>query len=179
MENLMAISFSDLGGGGASKIEKTEIITSTRSWTAPDDVTAIEVILCGGGSSGYASPDSSAGGGGGGGSAYYKVLTVTPATSYTITIGAGGSAPSDSSGTATTGNGSVISGLFTAYGGIGATSRWVGGEPSGHGGNGGIPGNGSVVVVVVVVLLLHVCLARGATALDRAVSNTLHLPLQR
>ena len=74
----------------AAKVEKTDRITATGAWVAPADVTKVEVILCGGGAAGGTGGGSSNGPGGGGGSVAYSVLTVSPSTSYTITIGAGG-----------------------------------------------------------------------------------------
>jgi hypothetical protein len=85
----MPIFNSSTSGGGASKIEHTVVITGTSAWLAPLDVTKAEVILCGGGGGGGGANTSSQSAGGGG-SVAYNVLTVTPGTSYTVTIGAGG-----------------------------------------------------------------------------------------
>lgn len=78
------------GGGGATKIEKVDLIKATGTWTCPADVTKIEVFLCGGGGGGASGGNGF--GGGGGGSLRYDVLDVTPGTTYTVTIGAGGAA---------------------------------------------------------------------------------------
>ncbi len=60
--------------------------SGTFSWTAPSGVTSVTVELWGGGGSG-----GPWGGGGGGGAGYGKgTYTVTPGTSYTITVGKGG-----------------------------------------------------------------------------------------
>ena len=72
-------------------IEKEDIIRSTQTWTAPADVNSIEVLLCGGGGSGDATNVSTPVGGLG--SVIKSYLTVTPNTTYTVTIGAGGAAP--------------------------------------------------------------------------------------
>lgn len=101
-------------GGGGGKTMRIERITSTGTWTVPDDVTEIEVWLAGGGASGTAwSNDPSPGGGG---SADFRTLSVTPGSVHTITIGGGGSRVNSQSagnpgGTSSFGN------LFSVSGG--------------------------------------------------------------
>lgn len=134
----MAINFSDLGGGGGGKFQKTEIITSTQSWTVPADVTELEVVLCGGGGGGgHWSSNNNDGGAGGGGSASYAILPVTSGASYTITLGAGGTKGNNSNGS--NGANSTFGALLTATGGGGGYRRYAGGgKPGGtHGGGGG------------------------------------------
>lgn len=113
--------------GPTPKTQTTVVIKSTQSWTAPVGVTSVEVILCGGGGGGGV---NGSGGGGGGGSVFYDVLTVTPGTSYTITIGAGGA--SQTAGTA-----SSFGALLTATGGATAGTSNFGGQGTGLGGGGG------------------------------------------
>lgn len=108
-----------VASGGGGKIEKTEKITSTQTWTAPDDVYEVEVIICGGGGGGAKSQDNNIAGPSGGGSAYYEVLSVTPGSSYSISIGAGGSQANVDGGNASTGGTSTFSNLFSATGGGG------------------------------------------------------------
>ena len=87
----------------ATLTQKFAEFTSTGTFTAPVNVSTVEVLLvAGGGGGGGTDADSinTAGGGGGGGQVVKKLLTVTPGTSYTITIGAGGA------GASTTSNGS-------------------------------------------------------------------------
>lgn len=76
----------------AAKIEKTVKINSTQSWTVPADVSQIEIVLCGGGGGGGQGYDQNAGtqGSGGSGSAEKAFLSVTPGSTHTVTIGAGG-----------------------------------------------------------------------------------------
>lgn len=93
----MPISFSGLSGGGG-KIEVTKDFTSTTSWTCPDDVTEITAILYGGGGGGAKYNSDNSASIGGSGSALEKVISVTPGASYTITIGAGGSASNNEIG---------------------------------------------------------------------------------
>lgn len=136
----MAINFSDLGGGGGGKFQKTEWILSTQSWTCPADVTEVELFCGGGGGGGGRTGASDRTAQGGCGSAYETVITVVPSTSYTITIGAGGvgngsSSPGGNGGTTTFGA------IFTAEGGDGGwTSHETTRAPKGGGGNGGFVG---------------------------------------
>lgn len=109
--------------GGASKTQKTIFITSTQSWTAPADVTEIELMLvAGGGGGGGAGSAGHAGGGGGGGGVLFDTVPVTAGTSYTVTIGAGGSAGSGSSTPGGNGSNSTFGSLRTSYGGGGGYS---------------------------------------------------------
>jgi hypothetical protein len=114
----MPISFKSLGS--SAKIQKTVIIKSTQSWTAPADVTSIELTMCSGGGAGQVET-------GGGGSVDFDVLTVVPSTAYTVTIGAGGA-----KGASPT-NGSVSS-----FGALFAVQQgYAGGRPGARGGAGG------------------------------------------
>lgn len=75
----------------ASRSERTVFITSTQSWTAPADVTSVDILLVGGGGgAGGNGGTATASGGGGGGGVLQDSVPVTPNTAYTITIGAGG-----------------------------------------------------------------------------------------
>lgn len=112
----------------------------TYSWVAPAGVTKVSVVVVGGGGGGgsYCGtwPASGLGGGGGGALAYTNNYSVTPGSSYTVVVGAGG-------GAATSGNPSrFMCGLVTANGGNGA-----GAYPGANGGSvafgtGGSGGNG-------------------------------------
>ncbi|MBE0643813.1 MAG: hypothetical protein IH600_07010, partial [Bacteroidetes bacterium] len=70
---------------------QTQTFTSSGTFVVPPGVTSITVHCIGGGGAGgtKSSPDGSTGGGGGGAYAR-KTLTVTPFSSYTVTVGAGG-----------------------------------------------------------------------------------------
>jgi len=89
----MGISLAGLSGGDG-KVQKIEEVTTTESWTAPDDVDQVEVFLVGGGGSGSVQTNANrgGGGGGGGGEVVTDYISVTPGATYTITIGAGGGA---------------------------------------------------------------------------------------
>ena len=153
MENLMAINFSDLGGGGGGKTLVWKEFLSTSSWTVPADVTQIKAFVCGGGGGGIRATSGSVDACTGGfGSAEEKIFTVTPGTVYTITIGAGGAKlqTSSSSGFGNTGGTSSIGALFSLAGGDGG--GYANGElwksynlmnetgPQGRGGTGGRSG---------------------------------------
>lgn len=119
-----------------SLVEKTEIITSTQNWTAPLDVSRIEVLLCGGGASGDGSTVTD--GRGGHGSAINSFLNVVPGVSYLITIGAGGAVPALAADNGISGSASSFGSLLSVSGGIGGVS----GDKA-PGGVGGSPGSES------------------------------------
>lgn len=113
-----------------AKRQKTDLIKATQVWTAPSDVSDIEVILCGGGGGGGASAGSSTGGTGGNGSVTYDIVSVTPGQSYTVTIGAGGAgAPAGSFSTGSTGGTSSLGALISITGGQGGICAQAGGSP--------------------------------------------------
>lgn len=117
---------------------------STSTWTAPAGITSIQLLMVGGGGAGGSGGQ---GGGGGGGAVYYNAnVAVTPGTSYTITVGAGG-APSlvaQANGSPTTfsftSNSTVI---YTVLGGGGGGGELAGGAADSVPRNGGSGGGGS------------------------------------
>jgi hypothetical protein len=105
-----------------------------RRVTGPLDVELL-VVAGGGGGGG-----STAGGGGGGGVIYQSSFTLTPATTYTVTVGAGGlGSPKSNDGAASnTNGGNSVFGPFTAIGGgYGASGKPAGSRPASSGGSGG------------------------------------------
>lgn len=127
----------------------------TFTFTVPAGVTKIMVEVWGGGGGGG---DGGSGGGGGGGAGGYgkDMFTVSPATTYTVIVGAGGAGGNFTNG----GNGGTSSfgSLISATGGTGgATVSGIGGTggtssatfniTGGHGGsywqNGGVYNGGS------------------------------------
>lgn len=60
------------------------------TWTAPAGVTSINVQLWGGGGGGAATGVANGSGGGGGGAFTNSTIAVTPGTTYTLQVGAGG-----------------------------------------------------------------------------------------
>lgn len=87
------------------------------SWTVPDGVTSITLLLIGGGGGGASA--GGGGGGGGGGSISRTSYSVTPFSSISYSVGAGGFP--DSNG------GNTTFGALTAGGGAGAFSSSTGG----------------------------------------------------
>ena len=121
--------------------------TGTTSWTAPTDVTSVEVLVVAGGGGGGG--DQAGGGGGGGGVIYNNQYAVTPGQTYTVVVGAGG-AGDGTRGTSSssyffgaTGGNSQFGNLIALGGGGGAsmvvntspyTESRAAGRPGGSGG---------------------------------------------
>jgi len=139
--------------------ETTFTATGTSTWVAPAGVNTVSVVCVGGGGGGGEWMGS---GGAGGGLAYKNNISVTPGTSYTVIVGAGGlgqavaSSPSytTTAGSRATGNGGTSS--FTVPGGlvVGATggehgcsnhssNRTVAGQPTGGAPTGTYDGGGT------------------------------------
>lgn len=96
--------------------------TQNATWVAPPGVTKIVIEAIGGGGGGAA-------GGGGGGAEYIRTeeLTVTPGSSWSFSIGTGGTGASTALGSGANGTSTNISGPsinLTAYYGNGALS-WI------------------------------------------------------
>jgi hypothetical protein len=132
------------------------VITSTQTWTAPAWVTKIELTLVNGGQGG----NNGAGTPGRGGDAGMSIVTVTPGTAYTATVGIGGTNPSGSGGassfagsgltTATTANST-----FKVPGGTYMNNTDGGGSltappgSTGYGAGGAFNGGGQAGVVII------------------------------
>jgi hypothetical protein len=103
--------------------------TGSTTWTAPLDVNSVEVLVVAGGAGG--SENTAGGGGGAGGVIYNSSYPVTPGTTYTVTVGAGG---------ATTSNGqnSNFANIIAIGGGTGGDY----GNPTGTSGRSGGSGGG-------------------------------------
>lgn len=135
-------------GWGKKKVMKTELITSTSTWTVPDNIDSLLNVRLFGGGGGGGGNGGTGGGGGGGGHMVSKVLTVTPRQVYPIIIGAGGNGGSAgyNSGTAGGNGGATSFGtLASANGGSGGTAGRVSGNTNyaGDGGSGGTGGGGA------------------------------------
>jgi hypothetical protein len=105
--------------------------TFTPSFTGPVEV----LVVAGGGSAGSAQYHS--GGGGAGGLLYVSSYGVSQGTSITVTIGAGGAAPTTSITRGNNGSNSVFGGLNAIGGGGGGTYSNATGLNGGSGGGGG------------------------------------------
>jgi len=124
-----------------------QILTSGTSYTTPAGCIAVyvECVGGGGGGGGARNTDLSAGGGGGGGAYAAKYFTVTASTSYTIAIGAGGTAGISTGGTGGTGGSTtflVSPTTVTAAGGLGGAGSSS--QNSFRGGAGGVGTNGDL-----------------------------------
>jgi hypothetical protein len=124
----------------------TQKFTTTISagWTAPAGVTQVEVLVVAGGGGGGYGTSGRTGGGGAGGVVYNSAYSVTPGSSYTVTIGSGGTGSTTNAQLASVSNGSnSVFGTLTALGGGGGangsidTSANVVGASGGSGGGGG------------------------------------------
>lgn len=119
--------------------------SGTFSWVAPTGVYAVSVVAVGGGGAGgtnYLS-QTPISGGGGGGLGYYNNYTVTPGSSYTVVVGAGGSG---SANPVTAGGQSYFVNACTVRGsggGRGPTGGGGGSYAGTGGGSGGTGGTGS------------------------------------
>jgi hypothetical protein len=116
------VTISASGGGG--NLQQT-VFNSTGTFTVPTGVTKVYVEVTGGG--GGSAINASRGGGGGGYSA--GILTVTPGTNITATVGAGGTGGQSYGSTGDAGGASSFS-TMSANGGNGS------GNNSGNGGTG-------------------------------------------
>ena len=113
----------------------------TASWTAPSDVTQVEVLVVAGGGGG----GRWGGGGGAGGLVYNNSYPVTPGQTYTVTVGSGGAGwagDAQAGGNAGSGTNSIF-GNLTAIGGGGGGNYGQGASPNNGLGGGSGGGGGS------------------------------------
>lgn len=129
-------------GGWETDIDVDGTIYRVHQFLQSDDIVFsragdIEVLVVGGGGSGARCGDGwGGGGGGGGGGIQYNASFAVTATTYNITIGAGGVAPAAGVNSAGNPGGNTIFSTLTAGGGLGGI-RWN--NPSGTGGASGSP----------------------------------------
>jgi len=119
--------------GAAMQYER--ITSGNETWTVPDGVTSISVIVVGGGGGGGG--DGPGGGGGGGGGLTWKNnISVSAGQQFTISCGAGGAGSAN--GTASNGQNSYFNSVNTckALGGSGGVGNQVGGAGGGGAGQG-------------------------------------------
>jgi hypothetical protein len=117
----------------------------TTSWTAPSNVTVIEVLVVAGGGGGGCG-NGRAGGGGGGGVIYNSSYPVIPGNTYTVVVGAGGAGQTNGATIPTNNQGgnSQFDQLIALGGGQGGngtptanSTASVAGGSGGSGGGGG------------------------------------------
>ena len=119
-------------GWGKKKVMKTELITSTSTWTVPDNIDSLlNVRLFGGGGGGGMSGVYAGGNGGGGGYMAVGNFEVKPKEKYNITIGSYGVGGYSGGGSGGTGGTTSFATLLSALGGQGGD-----GAPDGYGGSG-------------------------------------------
>lgn len=129
-------------------VASSVVFTASGSWTCPDGVTEIGIEGCGGGSGGQIFTGGSGNADGGWGAPYnYTRLRVTPGSTYTITIGAGGGSTGDGSATTfSTSLGAIITFLGASpVGGVGYQNDspfFVDGSNANYGGVNGLGGGG-------------------------------------
>ena len=120
-----------------------------QSWTCPAGITQVQVLVVAGGGGGGSG--TAGGGGGAGGVVYNSAFSVTPSTSYSITVGAGGQGSAVNATQGTNGGNSVFSTLTATGGGFGgnenATVSWRNGNAGGSGGGGTYNGTGGTGTV--------------------------------
>jgi hypothetical protein len=117
----------------------------TYSWTAPEGVTSV-CVVCVGAGGGPASNGNGASGAGGGGLGWKNNISVTPGTSYTVVVGAGGVLATVGEAPAGGDSYFISTAIVAGFGGqgsIGAVDRTStgGGFVGDGGGNGGAGGN--------------------------------------
>jgi uncharacterized repeat protein (TIGR02543 family) len=121
---------------------------ATTVWTVPTGITSINVMVVAGGGSGGAR--DWAGGGGAGGVITNSSYSVTPGTSYSVVVGAGGASQSNDFSTGNPGADSSFDGKVAKGGGGGGGYGWSNpyfakGGDGGSGGGSGEDGNGGVI----------------------------------
>ena len=126
--------------GNVSIARDTYTSAGSTTWIAPIGVTSVDYLVVGGGGSGGGGTDAPYAGGGGGGAGGFRTgtLSVTPGTSYTVTVGAGGAAQAGTASQGNDGADSVFSSITSDGGGGGGGGTGAGGADDGKdGGSGG------------------------------------------
>jgi hypothetical protein len=143
------ITYSKLNANARFQL-RSQVFTSSGTFTVPANVSNVIIVGCGGGGGGGGggASNGAAGGGGGGGvgaNPFVVTLPVTSGGGYTVTIGAGGSAGAagvygggGAGGSGGAGGTTTFGSGLRFFGGNGG----VGGVMNGAGGSGGTTGTG-------------------------------------
>lgn len=132
LSSTVIVQWSNTGTQSVSTLSGSASTTST-SWTCPAGVNSIEVLVVAGGGAGGG---YHGGGGGAGGVIYNSTFPVTASTTYSVTVGQGGSAATQTSNTGNPGSNSVFATL-TAIGGGAGLSQGSTPQARNNGGSGG------------------------------------------
>jgi hypothetical protein len=146
-------AFSQMGVQEANSLESYAVVAYTEpgshTWTVPNGVSSVDVLVVAGGAGGGGGDpsDGSGGGGGAGGLIFEENIQVTSGNSISIMVGAGGAGKR---GDGENGEDSVAFGLTALGGGGGgdgdATHNGLsGGSGGGGGGNHGVTSGGSAL----------------------------------
>ena len=103
------------------------------TWTPPDGVTNVAVLVVGGGGGG----GQFGGGGGAGGFIHNNTYSVTPGNAYTVTVGGGGAGSNTGGVAGSNGTDSVFDTLIAVGGGGGGSRVGLAGQSGNSGGSGG------------------------------------------
>jgi len=118
--------------GGDAPLNNAQVFVANGTWTAPTGVNRARVLVIGGGAGGSkAGPGRNGDQPGGNGGICHAIVSVTPGTTYNITVGAGGAGVArnnNQNANANGGNGGVsrFHNWITANGGNGAASANTG-----------------------------------------------------
>jgi hypothetical protein len=127
--------------GGTSNLQIVFFASST-TWTAPAGVTKVRATVIGGGGGGaFYSPSADQTGAGGPGGVETGYYTVTPGSSYSITVGAGGTSITGYDVTAGSGGTSSFASFLTCTGGGGGKSLY------GNGAAGTVSGSNLITII--------------------------------
>jgi len=143
LSSTVIVQWTNTGTQAVTTLSGSATTTST-SWTCPTGVTNIEVLVVAGGGAGGG---YHGGGGGAGGVIYNSAFPVTPSTSYTVTVGQGGTAATQVSNTGNPGSNSVFATLTAIGGGAGLSQGSTAASRNNGGSGGGASDNGSSFTV--------------------------------
>ena len=115
---------------------QTFTTTGSSTWTAPLDVTSVEVLVVAGGGGG-GNAQGGGGGGGAGGLLYNVSYPVTPGTTYPVIVGAGGAGGASGQTAAGTNGQNSQFGALIAIGGGAGSAEYANGVNGRTGGSGG------------------------------------------